>query len=63
MAEDSIIVNYKSKPPLRKQSKIIKELVKNRALFLMLLPALILMLLLNYLPMLGTLVAFKDFNT
>lgn len=38
------------------------ELVKNRALFLMLLPGVIVLLLNNYLPMFGVIVAFKSFQ-
>lgn len=46
----------------KSRSGIIKELKKNKAMFLMLLPGLILLLILNYLPMVGTLIAFKDFQ-
>lgn len=37
-----------------------KEFKKNKALFVMLLPGIILILLINYLPMAGVFVAFKD---
>ncbi len=38
------------------------ELVKNKALFLMLLPGFLVLLFNNYLPMFGMIVAFKDFR-
>lgn len=38
------------------------EIVKNRALFLMLLPGFLVLLFNNYLPMFGMIVAFKDFR-
>jgi putative aldouronate transport system permease protein len=38
------------------------ELRKNKALFLMLLPGAVILFLYNYLPMFGTLIAFKDFR-
>lgn len=43
-------------------SKVFVELKKNRALYLMLLPAVILVLLINYLPMGGIVLAFKNFR-
>lgn len=39
-----------------------KEMAKNRSLYLMFLPAAILLILFNYLPMFGLVTAFKDFN-
>lgn len=39
-----------------------KEMSKNRSLYLMFLPAAILLILFNYLPMFGLVTAFKDFN-
>lgn len=39
-----------------------KEVSKNRSLYLMFLPAAILLILFNYLPMFGLVTAFKDFN-
>lgn len=39
-----------------------RELFRNRALYGMFLPAMILLLLFNYLPMFGLITAFKDFN-
>lgn len=40
----------------------VRELVKNRALYSMFIPAAIILLLFNYLPMFGLITAFKDFN-
>lgn len=44
------------------KSKFLKEFKKNQPMFIMLLPGLILLLLINYLPMVGVLIAFKDFK-
>lgn len=44
------------------KSKFIKEFKKNQPMFIMLLPGVVLLLLINYLPMVGTLIAFKDFK-
>lgn len=38
------------------------ELIKNKTLYLMTLPAIILLFLFNYLPMAGIIIAFKNFN-
>jgi putative aldouronate transport system permease protein len=51
----SIHYPIKKKPPFY-------ELVKNKALFIMLIPGLIVLLINNYLPMLGVVLAFKDFK-
>ena len=42
--------------------KLIKNTWKHRTLFLMALPTVILLILFNYVPMAGLVVAFKDFN-
>ena len=39
-----------------------KEMSKNKALYLMFLPAAVILILFNYLPMFGLITAFKDFN-
>ncbi|MBC8080659.1 MAG: sugar ABC transporter permease [Gorillibacterium sp.] len=51
-----------SKALLAKNTKnpFVKEFIKNKALFLMILPGTLLFLILNYLPMPGVLIAFKD---
>lgn len=49
--------------PHRKSSlTLLQELSKNRTLFLMLLPGVIVLLINNYLPMFGIIIAFKDIN-
>jgi len=48
---------------LKKRGRaFIKELVTNKAMFLMLLPPFILVFINYYLPMIGIIIAFKDFN-
>ena len=49
-------------PMKQKVSSFFKEMTKNRALYLMFLPAAIILILFNYLPMFGLVTAFKDFN-
>ena len=45
-----------------KRAELLKELKKNRTLFLMLLPAVLIVLVINYIPMTGMILAFKDFR-
>lgn len=45
-----------------KRSAFIHEIKKNNALFLMALPGIVLLILFNYLPMLGLIIAFKNVN-
>lgn len=51
-----------SKKKFWQQNGFFKELVTNRAMFLMLLPPFILVFINYYLPMFGVIIAFKDFN-
>lgn len=51
-----------NKKSLWKKSAFLKELVTNKALFLMLLPPFILIFINYYLPMFGVIIAFKNFN-
>ncbi len=46
----------------RQKPALLKELAKNKVLYLMLLPGLIVLLINNYLPMFGIVIAFKDYN-
>ncbi len=46
----------------RKTNPFIKEMITNKALYLMLLPGTVLVFLFSYLPMPGVLLAFKDFK-
>lgn len=45
-----------------KSRPFLHELVKNKVLFMMLIPGLIVLLINNYLPMFGVILAFKDFK-
>ena len=45
-----------------KQESLLRNTWKNRTLVCMVLPVVILLILFNYIPMFGLLVAFKDFN-
>jgi putative aldouronate transport system permease protein len=47
---------------LRKKSPLRLELTRNRALYLMVIPSVVLIFLFAYLPMFGVLVAFKNYN-
>ncbi|MHB1394181.1 MAG: ABC transporter permease [Clostridia bacterium] len=47
---------------VKRQPALLKELVKNKVLYLMLLPGLLVLLINNYLPMFGIVIAFKDYN-
>ena len=46
----------------KKKTGLLKELFRNRALFVMLLPGALVLLLYNYLPMFGIIIAFKNFK-
>ena len=50
--------------PVRKKKKdtVINELVKNRFLYLLMLPGILFMIVFKYLPMVGMSIAFKDWN-
>lgn len=41
---------------------LLRELIKNKVLYFMLLPGLLVLLVNNYLPMFGIVIAFKDYN-
>ncbi len=45
----------------RKKSKFFKDLIKNRYLFLLILPAVLYVFIFNYAPMPGIVIAFKDY--
>lgn len=49
-------------PKKPKKSGFLKEIKKNKVLFIMMLPALAVLLFNNYLPMAGVLIAFKNFK-
>ena len=57
------VVNMQSNNPLRKTKLgFIQEIGKNYPLFIMLLPGLVVMLINNYLPMAGVVLAFKKYR-
>ena len=45
----------------KRERGFLKEMITNRALYSMFLPAAVLLILFNYLPMFGLITAFKDF--
>lgn len=49
-------------PSLRQRKGLLHEIKKNRLLFLMILPVVLYVLLFNYAPMVGIILAFKKFN-
>ena len=52
----------RSVKPRANEQTFIKQLIKNRELISMILPALILVILFNYIPMAGIVIAFKKYN-
>jgi putative aldouronate transport system permease protein len=44
------------------KNKKIKEFIERNSLYLFLIPALLLVFVFSYLPMLGTVIAFKDYQ-
>ena len=56
---DEYIMNHTGKS---KKTSILKELKKNRVLLLMLLPAFLYFFIFSYIPMGGTVLAFKNYN-
>ena len=46
----------------KEKSKLLKQIKKNRTLLLMLFPALVFVIIFNYIPMAGVVVAFKKYN-
>jgi putative aldouronate transport system permease protein len=49
-------------PNVKRRSKFIKEMKRNAAFYLMLLPGVIVLIINNYLPMIGVLIPFKDYR-
>lgn len=62
MAEVQKVSNTRVVAVNRQKPAFIKELAKNKILYLMLLPGLLVLLVNNYLPMFGIIIAFKDYN-
>lgn len=48
---------------LRRKNSFFKNVVKNKTYLFMMLPGVLLLVVFNYLPMLGSLMAFKDTQT
>lgn len=48
--------------PRKRRSVFFHELYKNRVLFLMILPGVVLLFIFNYMPMFGLIIAFKNLN-
>ena len=48
--------------PLGKRNETIKFLVRHRALYIMLIPGMLYFLVFKYFPLLGSIIAFQDFN-
>ncbi len=46
----------------RQRQRLIKDIINQRWLYVMILPAIILLILFNYAPMYGAIIAFKDYN-
>lgn len=59
MKQNTKLINNK---PKHKEKGILRNTWENKVLFLMALPVIILLLLFNYVPMIGSIVAFKRFN-
>jgi putative aldouronate transport system permease protein len=58
----SAVTNQAAVHKPRKQSILLRELYRNRVLFLMAFPGLLLLFAFNYLPMFGLIIAFKNLN-
>jgi putative aldouronate transport system permease protein len=64
MEMNPAVVEKVAVPPKAKKKKtgFLRDLVKNKALYIMMLPALVVLLVNNYIPMAGVLLAFKNFK-
>jgi putative aldouronate transport system permease protein len=62
MAEVQRALDSRSVPVKRRKPGLLRELSKNKVLFFMLIPGLLVLLVNNYLPMFGIVIAFKDYN-
>lgn len=47
---------------IKKSKWILKEIIRSKALFLLMLPGMLVLLVNNYIPMIGTIIAFKELN-
>jgi putative aldouronate transport system permease protein len=55
-------INAKSRVNKRAVSSLMKEVIKNKVLYMMLIPGILVLLINNYLPMFGIIIAFKDWD-
>lgn len=62
--EDAVIKIGRSKPQrgIKKKGKLKKKLMRDKWLYVLLLPGLLLTLVFKYFPMYGAIIAFKDYN-
>jgi putative aldouronate transport system permease protein len=58
MKDNTLALEIKLKQ--KRRGKFVNELIKNKALFLMMIPAIVVLIINNYIPMLGSFIAFKD---
>ena len=56
-------IEVANRPSVKRNSTFLKEIVKNRVLYLMTMPALVIVFIFNYIPMFGITMAFKDCKT
>lgn len=62
MAEVQQVIVGKTVAKKKTAPAFVRELIKNKVLFIMLIPGILVLLVNNYLPMLGIVIAFKDYN-
>lgn len=62
MAEVQQAVAGKTVAKKKTAPAFVRELIKNKVLFIMMVPGILVLLVNNYLPMLGIVIAFKDYN-
>jgi putative aldouronate transport system permease protein len=60
--KSDIINNYNAGRLETRKKSFIKNLIKDKSLYIMLLPALIYLIIFNYIPMMGLVIVFKDFS-
>ena len=55
-------ISQTSSKGYKKKRNILRELIANRYLYLLMLPAIVLYIIFSYIPMYGITLAFKEFN-
>lgn len=61
-SETSLLSNTRNIKTENRNDGVLRELIRNKTLYLMAVPALVLLIIFSYLPMIGSLIAFKDYN-